>query len=88
MLLFSVLNSSYFGTLSDSAIHRFSQTEIAKTQSQILNLLIDHKENPFSIQNITKMAKKLYGCEVGNFYSPIVIMDCIKEIFEKTPKKK
>jgi hypothetical protein len=88
MLLFSIFNSSLFGSLSDSGIHRFNSNpkELKNIQNFIIELMIDNKDKLLSIQNICKVVHKNYGCEVGNFYSPIVVMNTVKEILKKHPK--
>jgi hypothetical protein len=87
MLLFSIFNSSIFGTFSDSAIHRFNSQnkELQQIQNHLLDLMIDDPKKLLSIQNICDFVFQNYGCEVGKFYSPIVVMNSIKEIFKKNP---
>lgn len=90
MLLFSVFNSSVFGIFSDSALHRFEKggsLELQEIQNQIVDLMLDEPDRIFSIQSICRAAQREYSCEVGRFYSPIVIMNVIKQLAKEHRKQ-
>jgi predicted nucleic-acid-binding protein len=86
-----MFNASLFGVFSDSAIHRFgenNQEELVEIQNQIIEHMLDQKKKIFSIQNICAKAGENYNCRVGDFYSPVVIMNCIKQIARENKNKK
>lgn len=90
MLLFSILNSGLFGVFADSALHRFDSKGAEKLediQNQMVEHMLDSWGSLLSIQNICKVAHAKYGCKVGDYYSPVVIMNCIKHIFSKNRDK-
>ena len=88
MLLFSIFNSAFFGSLNDSSIYQFDKNKINEIQNMILDGMLDKNDNLFSIQNISRVANELYQCEVGKFYSPIIVMYCIIAIFEENQEKR
>ena len=89
MLLFSIFQNSLFGSFYDSAVHRVPQHELIEIQNYILNFMSDdNPENIFSLQNIFKRCNKDFGCKLGEFMSPPIVMNTIQSLIAENPDLK
>lgn len=63
--------------------HRKNQLGILPEKQELLNMFNDvDKSSPFSIQNISKAARKIYNIQPGQWYNPSQIANILAGLFE------